>query len=101
MRSTEEVQLKLRFATDFLGSKPARTALSPRLLFHSSVPNRIGPRFAFVKARGVAAGLAPATLLKGTDEARPVPRCHSAWWGRAWAWLAASFGAAVWECWCH
>jgi len=62
------VQLKLRFVTDFLGAPVARAALSPRLLFACSVRSRIGPRFAFVKARGAAAGLAPATLLKSTDE---------------------------------
>ncbi|KAK9844206.1 hypothetical protein WJX81_007996 [Elliptochloris bilobata] len=76
-----DVQLKLRFLTDFLGERPARAALSSRLLFHSSVPNRIGPRFAFVKSRGAAralknpsrarpsaAELAPSTLLKSTDQ---------------------------------
>lgn len=81
--SAAEVQTKLRFATELLEGQPERLALSPRLLFCSSLPDRIGPRFAFVKAHGMAAGLAPATLLKSTDEvclpgpSRPGLGCHA------------------------
>ena len=81
--SPAEVQLKLRFVTEVLGAPAGRAALSPRMLLQASVANRIGPRFAFVKARGDARGasklgkplqhaakLAPSTLLKDSDEAR-------------------------------
>ena len=84
--SPAEVQLKLRFVTEVLGAPVGRAVLSPRLLLQSSVANRIGPRFAFVKARGAArsslkpgrplrhaATLAPSTLLKDTDKARDRP----------------------------
>ena len=88
--SPAEVRLKLRFVTEVLGAPVGRAVLSPRALLQASVTDRIGPRFAFVKARGAvrnnlnprkmlphAAKLAPSTLLKSCDEARNL-RCRGA-----------------------
>jgi hypothetical protein len=93
-----DVGAKARAATGLLGCPPSSLARSPALLFQRRLPTFLAPRFAFVKERApaLAARVAPATLLRGTDadfEATvgAAPGDYAAFK----AWWDAEFGAAL------